>query len=328
MTTSFAAGFISRLLAPIAQELADEQVSEILINGRDEIYVERAGRLERSASSFSSDDALLSALRAVAQSLGHQLSAQSPILEGRLPDGSRIEAILPPLVARGPHASIRRHRAAHLSVDRLVQLGSITQAQRDYLRLALLARRNVLLAGGTGSGKTSLLNCLASLIPDEERIVTLEDARELSLHKSHVVSLEARPADAQGKGAVGISELFRATLRLRPDRIVIGELRGAEAFELIQAMSSGHGGSMSTLHASSPRDALGRLEAMAMERKLDLPLVALRKQIASAVDVLVQVERRVDGRRLVTQLAEVEGLDAAGEYLIRTVCLPVAEEAS
>ncbi len=311
-----AASFIEGLLHPIAAELRDPSVSEILINGHLEIFVERGGRLERSSSVFASDDELLSALRAVSQSLGRRFGATDPILEGRLPDGSRIEALLPPLVTRGAHVAIRRHRATKITMQRLLEIGSIEQSQYEFLRAALLAKKNVLVAGGTGSGKTSLLNCLASLIPPEERIVTIEDARELMLQQPHVVSLEARPADEEGEGAVGIPQLFRATLRLRPDRIVIGELRGEEAFELIQAMTSGHGGSMSTLHASSPRDALRRLESMALERGLLLPLAALREQIASAVHVLVQVDRLSDGSRRVTQVARVLGLGPQGEYEI------------
>jgi pilus assembly protein CpaF len=308
--------FVRGLLEPIAPLLDDPSVSEVLVNGPEEIHVERAGRLERTERRFADVEALRAALRAVAQSLGRPLSDEQPVLEGRLPDGSRIEAILPPLVAVGPCVAIRRHHKSHLTLARLIELGSITAAEVESLGRALGARKNVLVSGGTGSGKTSLLNCLASLIDPLERIVSIEDARELALHQPHVVSLEARTGSDRGLSPVSIADLFRATLRLRPDRIVIGELRGREAFELIQAMTSGHGGCMSTLHASSPLDALCRLEAMALERDVPLPLEALRRQIASAVDVIVQVERCRDGRRRVVELAEVVGLDAEGHYAL------------
>lgn len=317
--TSAAAAVIAGLLAPLDREMNDPSVSEILVNGPRSIFVERSGRLERSEARFDDDAHLLSALRAVAQTLGRTLDRESPILEGRLPDGSRIEAVLPPLVAHGPHVAIRRHRPTTFSLAALVEKGFISGEDLSVLEAALGDHENVLVSGGTGSGKTTLLSALASLIAPEERIVTIEDAREISIPRPHVVSLEARPADPDGSGAVGIDELFRATLRLRPDRIVIGELRGAEAYSLVQAMTSGHGGSLSTLHASSPRDALARLESMALSHPHVVPLAVLRGQIASAIDFVVQVERSASGQRGVQAIARVRGLDPAGNYRVEDV---------
>lgn len=320
--------FVGSLLAPVGALLADPTVSELLINGPDVIYVERAGKLERAPVRFADGEALEAALLAVSQYLGRPLGPERPILEGRLPDGSRIEAVLAPIAAGGPSVAIRRHQKVELTLTRLLELGTITERAVEFLEHALLHRENVLVAGGTGSGKTALLNCLASLVPPSERVVTIEDARELGLPLPHVVSLEARPADERGRGAVGIPELFRATLRLRPDRIVIGELRGSEAFELIQAMTSGHGGCLSTLHASTPHEALLRLEAMALERQLAIPLAALRRQIASAVQIVVQVERMRSGARRIVDIARVRGLDEAGNYMIDSLAGSLARLAS
>jgi pilus assembly protein CpaF len=311
------AQFVEGFFAPIETALRDPSVSEVMINGPSEIFVERGGRLERTDLRFDSQAELERALRAVAQYLGRDLSEKSPILEGRLPDGSRLQAILSPLSAGGPCVAIRRHRKESLSIDRLVELGSMSLAEKELLERLVQHKKNILVSGGTGSGKTSLLRCVASLTPKNERIVTIEDARELQLSHPHVVSLEARPADVRGRGAVSIGDLFVATLRLRPDRIVIGELRGGEALDLIQAMTSGHGGCLSTVHASSPLDALRRLETMALYRGVDLPLAALRSQIASAVDVIVQIERCADGRRQLQSIARVRPLDASGNYQIK-----------
>jgi pilus assembly protein CpaF len=311
------AQFVEGFFSPIGAALCDPSVSEVLVNGPSEIFVERGGRLEKTELCFDSQAQLERALRAVAQFLGRELSEKSPILEGRLPDGSRLQAILSPLSAGGPCVAIRRHKKESLSIGRLVELGSMTLVEKALLERLVHHKKNILVSGGTGSGKTSLLRCVASLIPTEERIVMIEDARELQLSHPHVVSLEARPADVRGRGAVSIGDLFVATLRLRPDRIVIGELRGGEALDLIQAMTSGHGGCLSTVHASSPLDALRRLETMALYRGVDLPLVALRSQIASAVDVIVQIERCSDGRRQLKSIAQVRPLDETGGYQVK-----------
>lgn len=313
------AEFVEGFFGAIASELADPSVSEILINGPGQVFVERKGKLEPSPHRFSCEAELLCALRSVAQFLGRPLGPGQPILEGRLPDGSRLQAVLPPLAEGGPCVAIRRHRVDSLTFEQLVETDAISAQGVELLRAAVLKKKNILVSGGTGSGKTSLLRCIASLSPADERIVTIEDARELHLQLPHVVSLEGRPGDARGRGGVSIGDLFVATLRLRPDRIVIGELRGGEALDLIQAMTSGHGGCLSTVHASSAPDALRRLETMALYRGIDLPLAALRSQVASAVDLIVQVERTSSGRRWVAGVSEVLPLDNAGGYQSRVV---------
>jgi pilus assembly protein CpaF len=306
-----------QFFAPIRPFLEDPAVSDIMINGPFQVFIERQGRLELTSARFESREALTAALRNAAQFVGKHIDDERPILEGRLPDGSRIEAILPPSAPEGPHVSIRRFFKETLTVERLIGFGSMTEDAASTLHALVASKLNVVVAGGTGSGKTSMLNALSSYIPEGERVVVIEDARELQLQRTHVVQLEARPADPKGRGAVTIRDLFRATLRLRPDRIVVGEIRGGEALDLIQAMTSGHGGCLTTLHATYPKDTLTRLETMAMMSDLDMPLVALRTQIASAVNVIVQVSRQIDGSRKVSHVSEVIGFDAAsGAYQI------------
>lgn len=302
--------------APVGAYLDDASVSEILINGPSEIYVERRGRLERTDAQFPSLEALTAALRNVAQFVGRPLDADHPILEGRLPDGSRLEAVLAPAAPSGPVVAIRRFRKDTLTIERLIELGSLSREAAEALRELIAHKHNVLVSGGTGSGKTSLLNCLSSFIGGHERVIVIEDAQELQLQQPHRVQLEARPPDARGRGAVTIRDLFKASLRLRPDRIVIGELRGGEALELIQAMTSGHGGCLSTIHASHPLDALRRLETLALMSDVELPLAALRSQIASAIDVIVQTARLADGSRALTHISQVLPLSAEG-YQVR-----------
>ncbi len=293
--------------APTRPFLDDPTVTEIMINGPDEILIERRGRIERTDARFDGPHALASALRNLAQYVGRRLDEESPILEARLPDGSRVEAIIPPVSPDGPHVSIRRFFRDTLTMDRLVGLGSLTRDASQLLQALVACRQNVIIAGGTGSGKTSLLNALSGYIPDDNRIIVIEDARELQLQKPHVVQLEARPADHKGRGKVTIRDLFRASLRMRPDRIVVGEIRGGEALDLVQAMISGHGGCLSTVHATYPIDTLNRLETMALMSDVDLPLSALRAQIASAVNIIVQTARQGDGSRVITHISEVLG---------------------
>jgi pilus assembly protein CpaF len=307
---------LRELLHPVRSFLEDRNVSEIMINGPDEIFVERSGRIERTAARFSSDEALVAALRLLAQYVGRPLDAEHPILEARMPDGSRVEAVLSPIAARGTHVAIRRFSQDMLSIDRLIELGSLDRDSAWLLQALVASRQNLLVSGGTGTGKTSLLNVLSSFIPEGERVVVLEDARELQPRGEHVVRLEARPADARGKGAITIRDLFKASLRMRPDRVVVGEIRDGAALDLVQAMTSGHGGCLSTLHASYPVDALGRLETMALMADVQLPLHALRAQIASAVDIIVQVDRLRSGARVVSQISEVRGLNSAGDYIL------------
>jgi len=302
-----------QFLSPIRPFLDDPSVSEVMINGPETIYIERKGQLFLTDAKFESKEALTAALRNLAQFVGKQADELKPILEGRLPDGSRVEAVLPPAAPDGPAVAIRRFAKDTLTVEKLINFGAMTEDSAVALHAMVASKLNVLVAGGTGSGKTSMLNALSSFIPPTERIVIIEDTRELQLQQPHVVQLEARPPDPKGRGQVTIRDLFKATLRLRPDRIVVGEIRGGEALDLIQAMTSGHGGCLSTLHATYPRDTLTRLETMAMMSDIDMPLLALRIQLASAVNLIVQTARLQDGSRKVTHVTEVLGFDLQSE---------------
>jgi pilus assembly protein CpaF len=307
-----------QFFAPIRPYLDDPSVSDIMINGPDQIFVEKRGLLTQVPARFASREALTAALRNAAQYVGKTISEERPILEGRLPDGSRIEAVLPPAAPDGPCVSIRRFFKETLTVDRLIEFGALTSDVADALHAMVVSKLNILIAGGTGSGKTSMLNALSSFVPEGERVVVIEDSRELQLQRNHVCQLEARPADPKGRGEVTIRDLFRATLRLRPDRIVVGEIRGGEALDLIQAMTSGHGGCLSTLHATYPKDTVSRLETMAMMSDIEMPLSALRIQLASAVNIICQVSRLQDGSRKITHLTEVLGYDVpSGTYQLQ-----------
>lgn len=309
-----------QFFTPIREFLDDPGVSDIMINGPDQIYVEKKGMLHLTKARFESREALVAALRNAAQFVGKHIDEMRPILEGRLPDGSRIEAVLPPAAPDGPCVSIRRFFKETLTVERLINFGAMTEEVARSLEALVVSKLNILVAGGTGSGKTSMLNALSSYIPEGERVVVIEDSRELQLQRQHVCQLEARPPDPKGRGEVSIRDLFRATLRLRPDRIVVGEIRGGEALDLIQAMTSGHGGCLSTLHATYPRDTASRLETMAMMSDIDMPLTALRIQLASAVNLIVQVSRLQDGSRKITHVTEVLGFDAAsGQYQMQDI---------
>jgi len=294
---------------PIRPFLDDPSVSEVMINGPHQIFIERKGQLTLTEAKFENREALIAALRNLAQFVGKGCDEQRPILEGRLPDGSRVEALIPPVAPEGPHIAIRRFFKETLTVERLIGFGAMTEDAASALHAMVASKLNVLVAGGTGSGKTSMLNALSSFISDGERVVVIEDSRELQLQRVHVVQLEARPPDPKGRFAVSIRDLFKATLRMRPDRIVVGEIRSGEALDLIQAMTSGHGGCLSTLHATYPRDTLSRLETMAMMSDIEMPLVALRIQLASAVNLIVQVARLQDGSRKMTHITEVLGFD-------------------
>ncbi|HEX3769498.1 MAG TPA: CpaF family protein [Polyangiaceae bacterium] len=296
--------------APIRPYLDDPTINEIMINGPDLVYVERDGLLEEVPAQFADRESLLSALRNLSQYIGKPIDENRPILEGRLPDGSRVEAVIPPVAPDGPVVSIRRFFRETLTVERLVELGAMTGIAAASLQSMVRSKLNIMVSGGTGSGKTSMLNALSGFIPDGERVVIIEDSREIQFHKRHVIHLEARPADRRGKGAVTIRELFRATLRMRADRVVVGEVRGEEALDMVQAMTSGHGGCMSTLHSTQPTDTLARLETMCMMSDVDMPLAAMRQQIGSGVQLIVHVGRMQDGTRKVTHITEVLGYDA------------------
>lgn len=308
-----------KFFEPIKPFLDDASVSEVMINGPSQIYIERKGKLTLTNAKFANREALLAALRNLAQFVGRHVDEQRPILEGRLPDGSRVEAVLPPAAPEGPHVAIRRFFRETLTIEKLVGFGSFTPEAAEFLRQVVLVKNNTIVAGGTGSGKTSLLNALTGFIPDDDRIVIIEDSKEVQCQQPHVVQLEARPPDVRGRGTVTIRDLFKATLRMRPDRIVVGEIRSGEALDLVQAMTSGHGGCMATVHATYPSDTLNRLETMCLMSDIELPLVALRAQLASAVDMIVQTSRLRDGSRCVTHIAEVQGYDPAKGYHIENV---------
>lgn len=309
---------LSALLAPIQPFLQDATVSEVLINGPSQIFVERRGQLELTDARFESAAHVLAALRNVAQFAGTYIDERKPILEARLPDGSRLEAVLSPIAQDGPAVSIRRFSRVTMTLERLVEFGALGGDAAESLAAMVTAKCNILVAGGTGSGKTSLLNVLAACAPEGERVLVLEDTRELEIARRHVVYLEARKPDEQGAGAISIRDLFRASLRMRPDRIIVGEIRGAEALDMVQAMVSGHGGCLSTLHASYPRDTLTRLETMCMMSDVEIPLSAIRMQVGSGIDLIVQVGRMPDGSRKITHITEVVGFDPSdGRYELR-----------
>jgi pilus assembly protein CpaF len=306
---------IMQFLAPVRQYLEDQSVTEIMINGYDTIFIERGGRVERADAAFPSEDALYQALRNTAQFVGRHFNAEQPVLEARLPDGSRVEAVIPPAAPDGPIVAIRRFYRDPLTIARLVEFGALTADAAQTLAVLVACKQNVIVSGGTASGKTSLLNALSSFIDEGERVIVIEDARELQLQQPHVVNLEAQPANERGRGEVSVRRLFQATLRLRPDRIVVGEIRGGEALDLVQAMTSGHGGCLSTVHATHPLDTVTRIETMALMSDVALPLHALRAQVASAVDIIVHTSRLADGSRRITHISEVVGQDGNGYHI-------------
>ncbi len=293
---------------PITGFLSDPAVTEIMVNGRNAIYVERGGKLAPTAISFLSEDTLRSTIDRIISRVNRRLDESSPFVDARLSDGSRVNAIIPPVSLSGPCLTIRKFRKDPYSMEELIRIGTLSEEAAGYLREAVVRRKNVIVSGGTGSGKTTLLNALSQFIPDEERILTIEDAAEIRLMKPHVVRLEARPANIEGAGAVTIRDLVRNSLRMRPDRIIVGECRGGEALDMLQAMNTGHDGSITTGHANTPRDMLRRLETMVLLSGVEIPIRAIREQVASAIDIIVHVARMGDGRRAVLAVAEVTGL--------------------
>lgn len=293
---------------PLEDLLADPSVSEIMIIARDRIYIERSGKNQLSKTFFSSDQQLMNVIERIVMPLGRRIDEKSPYVDARLPDGSRVHAIIPPLAIKGPTVSIRKFPARRLTWKDLVDFGSITQEIADFLRLCVEAKLNIVVAGGTGSGKTSLLNVLSSFIPASDRIITVEDAAELDLAQDHVVRLETRPPNIEGEGEVTIRDLVKQTLRMKPDRIIVGECRAGEALDMLQAMNTGHDGSLTTVHANTPRDAIARLETLVMMAGMGLPVKAIREQIAGAVNLVVQQARLSDGSRKVTHITEVVGM--------------------
>ncbi len=296
-------------LGPLEDFLADDQVTEIMVNRYDDVYIERTGKLEKSTITFSSDDAVRSVIERIVSPLGRRIDESSPMVDGRLADGSRVNAIIPPLAIKGPCLTIRKFSRRHLTTDDLIAFLSMDKNMEMFLQTAVLNRKNIIISGGTGTGKTTFLNVLSNFVPHTERIITVEDSAELRLGQPHVVSLEARPANIEGAGQIAIRDLVRNCLRMRPDRIVVGECRGGEALDMLQAMNTGHEGSLTTVHANSPRDLISRLEVMVMMAGMDLPERAIREQVVSAVDVIVQLSRFSDGSRKVTNIAEITGLE-------------------
>lgn len=303
------------LLEPILSYLDDPEISEIMINGPSEVWIEKHGKLHKTSTSFT-EQGLWAAVRNIAQYVGRPLNEERPRLDARLPDGSRVHVVIPPISKKGVVVSIRKFSKSLLTMDHLVEFGALTKEAAHFLKAVVQLKKNIIVAGGTGSGKTTLLNILSNYIPNEERIITIEDSLELQLNQEHIVPLEARPPDEKGRGEVTIRDLLHSSLRLRPDRIIIGEVRGGEAFDLLQAMNTGHSGSMSTLHANSPMEALSRLESLCLMSGIELPLRAIRAQIALAIDIIVCTSRLSDGSRKVTHISEVLPLDAKGDYRV------------
>jgi len=301
---------------PIQSLLEEDGVTEVMVNGPNDVYVERIGKLVKTNIKFNDDFHVQQIIDRIILPLGRRIDQENPTVDARLPDGSRVNAVIPPVAIDGPSITIRKFAKEKLTVQQLIDYGSLTENMGDFLNACVVSRLNIVISGGTGSGKTTLLNILSSYIPTDERIVTIEDAAELQLHQDHVLRLETKPANLDGHGAVNIRDLVRNSLRMRPDRIIVGEVRGGESLDMLQAMNTGHDGSLTTAHANTPRDALSRLETMALMSGLDIPLKVIREQIASAVDLIVQVSRLKDGSRKVTYVTEVAGME--GDTIVMT----------
>jgi len=301
---------------PIQPLLDDPDVSEVMVNGPNKVFIEKNGKVVKSGVTFDDDDHVMRIIDRIILPLGRRVDADSPTVDARLPDGSRVNAVIRPVSIDGPCITIRKFKKDKLSVDDLIKYGSLTKNMGEFLRACVHAHLNIVISGGTGSGKTTLLNVLSSFIPEQDRIVTIEDAAELQLQQDHVLRLETKVANVDGKGAVTIRDLVKNALRMRPDRIVVGECRGGETLDMLQAMNTGHDGSLTTLHANSPRDALSRMETMVLMAGMDLPLKVVRQQISSAIDLIIQQTRLKDGARKVTAITEVAGME--GETVVLT----------
>jgi pilus assembly protein CpaF len=296
-------------LGPLEPLLADESISEIMVNGPQQIYIEKYGRLEQTTTRFTSESSLMSVIERIVSPLGRRIDEGSPMVDARLADGSRVNAIIRPLSLIGPVMTIRKFSKDRYDLQKLVDYDSLSPEMAEFLQICIHHKKNIVVSGGTGSGKTTFLNALSDCIPDNERIITIEDAAELQLGQQHVISLESRPANTEQRGAISIRELVRNALRMRPDRIIVGECRGGEALDMLQAMNTGHDGSLTTAHANSPRDLLSRLEVMVLMAGMDLPVKVVREQISSAVDIVIQQSRFADGKRRVTSIVEIDGME-------------------
>jgi pilus assembly protein CpaF len=295
---------------PLDPLLRDDSITEVMVNGCDRVYIEREGKIERSTASFVDNAHLLRIIDKIVSQVGRRIDEASPMVDARLPDGSRVNAIIPPLSLKGPTLTIRKFSRDPYTMNDLISFGTLSSQAAQFLAACIKGKLNVLISGGTGTGKTTTLNALSAFVPADERIVTIEDAAELQLQQEHVITLEARPPNIEGQGEVRIRELVRNALRMRPDRIIVGEVRGPETLDMLQAMNTGHEGSLTTIHANSPRDALSRLETLVMTAGVELPHRAIREQIASAFDLLIQIQRLVDGSRRLTHVSEVVGMES------------------
>jgi pilus assembly protein CpaF len=294
---------------PIDRLLKDEEITEVMVNGPESVYVERAGRIERTNASFVDDTHLRRIIDKIVSQIGRRIDEATPMVDARLPDGSRVNAVIHPLAIGGPFLTIRKFSKDPYQIDDLIRFGTLNAHAARFLQACVVGRLNVIVSGGTGTGKTTTLNVLSSFIPSDERIVTIEDAKELQLHQDHVLAMEARPPNIEGKGHVSIRDLVRNSLRMRPDRVVVGECRGGEALDMLQAMNTGHDGSITTIHSNSPRDTLARIETMTLMAGFDLPVRAIREQMASALDLIVHLTRLRDGTRRITHVTEVQGME-------------------
>ncbi len=301
---------------PIQGLLEDPTISEVMVNRHNQVYIEREGKLVETPVHFDSDEHILRVIERIVSPLGRRVDGDSPMVDARLPDGSRVNAVIPPVAIDGPLLTIRKFTKTKLTIQQLIEFDTLTPTMSDFLRACILGRLNIVISGGTGSGKTTLLNVLSSFIPESDRVVTIEDSAELRLDQDHVVRMESRPPNLDGRGQVTIRDMVRNALRMRPDRIIVGECRGGEALDMLQAMNTGHDGSLTTLHANSPRDALSRLETMVLMAGMELPLKVIRQQVASAVDLIVHQSRLKNGPRKITAVAEVSGME--GDTIVMT----------
>ena len=308
---------------PIQQLLDDPEVTEVMVNGAKEVYIEKNGRLMKSTVVFENDDEVLHLIDRIILPLGRRIDPDSPMVDARLPDGSRVNAIIPPVAIDGPSITIRKFLKEKLSIQQLIDAGSLTKNMAEFLRACVVSKLNIIISGGTGSGKTTLLNALSGFIPSNERIITIEDAAELKLQQPHIVRCETKVSDTEGRNSVSIRDLVKNSLRMRPDRIVVGEVRGPEALDMLQAMNTGHDGSLTTLHSNSPRDATSRLETMCLMAGIDFPLKVIREQIASAIDLIIQQSRLKDGRRKIVSITEVNGME--GDKIVMTEIFTFAQ---